>query len=34
VFVMPSKGFDDTHVERVMTSATALLDRALAKRAG
>jgi NAD(P)-dependent dehydrogenase (short-subunit alcohol dehydrogenase family) len=30
--VLPSKGFDDAHVEQVMASATALLDRALAKR--
>jgi hypothetical protein len=32
--VLPTKGFDDAYVARLMASATALLDRALVGRAG
>jgi hypothetical protein len=32
--VLPSKGFDDAHIKRIMASANELLDRALARRAG
>jgi hypothetical protein len=32
--ILPTKGFDDAHVARLMASATGLLDRALARRAG